>query len=134
MIDELFAVPEIMFTHIAWHKSHFQYWQRSALIARHADAFHLCVHVELTQPSVAWLAGINLQFISMKSELFLALSFIDQRWWLVQSFGASWTYSNEHDKQCFLTQFAIAAWVEQDARYQTRPVKSTGIEAYPCII
>lgn len=134
MIDELMTIPSVIFTHVnKSQQAYFQYWQRQAQLNQQRDVCFIYVLMAFEMPSVDWISSVNLQLISLDIPIFLSLTFMDKQWWLAQSFMPGWKYCNEQDKQRFLTQFAVAEWLENEERKQPRQLHRPGNEVQRCI-
>lgn len=127
MLAEFNAVPDILITHIAsTHQFTFSYWQREGRVNRDNFSFYVQLASNFTPPSLEWISAMNLQLIAANIDMHLTLVFIDDGWWLNQPISADWQHSSESDMQRFMTQNAVAKWLETQASKQVLQAKQPG--------
>lgn len=129
MINALMLVPDVVITRMEGrHTARFQYWQQQAVVHVHPTAATLLVRVGAVLPDVNQISAINLQLMSLEAGPYLALVTVDAQGWLVQTFRPDWQFSDAPDRQCFLTQFAVATWLENEYRLRARAPAGPGFE------
>lgn len=129
MIDALMTVPDVLITQVhSRHHACLEYGQHQAVVYQQAGVAILFVRVNLNDPEVNRISGINLQLMALDSGPHLALVLHDAHWCLAQMFRPEWQFTEESDRRCFLTQFAVATWLENEFRRQVSAPVTPGFE------
>jgi hypothetical protein len=121
MIKALLAIPEVIFTHVINQRyACFQYGRREAIVYQTPESATLYCSVDIPRLDINRIARVNLQLVAMTKNAHLALVLHNARWWVVQSFSSDWQTGCESNLRRFLTQFAVAQWLETDFREEAR--------------
>lgn len=119
MLTEFNAVPDILITRISsTHQFTFFYWQREGRVNRDNFSFYVQLALNFIPPSLEWVCKMNLQLIATNIDIYLTMALVDDVWWLSQPIAADWQHSFESDMQRFMTQNAVAQWLETQASKQ----------------
>ena len=119
MIDALMTVPDVLITQVhSHHHICLEYGQHQAVVYQQASVATLLVRVNLNNPEACRISGINLQLIGLCTGPHLALVLHDAHWCLAQVIRPEWQFTDESDQRCFMTQFAVATWLENEFRQQ----------------